>query len=230
MLNFLGNGSAFNRERDDTSAYFIKGKTLFLIDCGSTTFKNALRKNIFDGIEQVSIIISHLHMDHCGSLSQMIMYLLYKRKITPCIVCPDENLKTLMRITGVSDDMYIYLSKKVNALAEGVNVLFVESAHVNSINCYGIEISMNDNIAIYYSGDSGAIPSDILEKYLNGVYSKLYQDTCGERIDGTVHLNIEDLCNLIPQGKRKRIYCMHLDPLLSEEDVKKHGFKVARVV
>ena len=37
-LKFLGVGSGFNTALGSTAAYFIEGKTLFLIDCGESAY------------------------------------------------------------------------------------------------------------------------------------------------------------------------------------------------
>ncbi|MBQ8961279.1 MAG: MBL fold metallo-hydrolase [Ruminococcus sp.] len=229
MLRFLGSGSAFDAFRCDTSAYFRRGDTLFMIDCGSTAFKCALRKRIFEGAERVCVILTHLHMDHCGSLSQLVMYLLYKCGVKPVIVFPDRDVRELLRITGVGPDMYVHISGRGAELPEGVKVRYLESAHVDTINCYSLELSLPGGDEIYYSGDSGAIPDAVLEKFLDGGYKAFYQDTTGERIQGTVHLHIEDLCRLIPEDQRGRVYCIHLDPLLTEERVRRRGFNSVEI-
>jgi len=229
VLRFLGTGSAFDAFRCDTSAYFRRGETLFMIDCGSTAFKCALRKRIFEGASRVCIILTHLHMDHCGSLSQLVMYLLYKCGVKPTIVFPDRDVRELLRITGVGPDMYDHIPGRGAELPEGVRVRYMESSHVDTINCYSFELSIPGEGEIYYSGDSGAIPKPVLDKFLAGGYTALYQDTCGERIPGRVHLNIEDLYRIIPDDKRDMVHCIHLDPLLTEEKVRRRGFVPAEI-
>lgn len=229
LLKFLGNGSAFNPFLNDTGAYFKIGKTLFMIDCGSSVFKAALRKNIFEEIKRVCVVITHLHMDHCGSLSQLIMYLLYKKCVKPLIIFPNEEIKELLRITGVTEDMYDYISDREVVISGGVCIRFIDSTHVDKIKCYSIEIENLNGANIYYSGDSGEIPSQILEKYLSGEYDAFFQDTCGEYIPGKVHLNIEVLCRLIPIGKRNRLYCIHLDTLLNKNMIIEKGFNTVNI-
>lgn len=229
MLSFLGNGSAFNPFRNDTGAYMCRGGTLYMIDCGSSVFKAALARRIFDDIKNVFIIITHLHMDHCGSLSQLIMYLLYKRGVKPVIVFPDVDLRELLRITGVTEDMYDHVMCTETSLPCGMKVRFMRSSHVDKIHCYSLEIESHDGEMIYYSGDSGVIPPDILERYLSGGYSAFYQDTCGEIIPGRPHMNIEELCRLIPGDKRSKMYCIHLDPLLTDDMIIEKGFNSVNV-
>lgn len=230
MLSFLGNGSAFDPIRSDTSAFFRCGDALFMIDAGGTVFKNALRKRIFDGVSRVYIILTHLHTDHCGSLGQLVMYLLYKRGIKPVILFPDDDVRALLKINGVSEDMYeIVLRRDVCTEEDMVKIRFIDSAHVDKINCYSLEISVSGGKKIYYSGDSNSIPPEVLKKFLDGGYDAIYQDTCGEKIKHSAHLNIDDLCCIIPEDKRNKIYCIHLDPVLCEDEIRKKGFMTVGV-
>ena len=47
-LKFLGKGSAFNNNLLNTSAYFIKGASLYLIACGETVFNELMNKGILN--------------------------------------------------------------------------------------------------------------------------------------------------------------------------------------
>lgn len=230
MLTFLGNGSAFNPFRDDNGAFFCRDGTLFLIDAGSSVFKNALRGYIFDGMNKVYIILTHMHMDHCGSLSQMIMYLFYKLGIKPVIVFPEEEINILLGISGVSRDMYLHIKQKQGMLENNtVEISYVPMTHVDSLNSYAFKLSVGNKYTIYFSGDSNRIPDEILKDFLDGHIDVIYQDTCGEKILNSAHLHLDDLCRLIPKANRDRVYCMHLDPALAEENILERGFKIAKI-
>jgi len=56
MLSFICTGSAFNTKLGNNSAYVKAGTTLFLIDCGSTTFQRLIDKGILDGVEAYDCI------------------------------------------------------------------------------------------------------------------------------------------------------------------------------
>ena len=77
MLNFIGTGSAFNTELGNTSAFVKKNNSLLLIDCGGTVFHRFQELNIFEGLENLYIIITHTHPDHVGSLGEVIFYSYY---------------------------------------------------------------------------------------------------------------------------------------------------------
>ena len=87
MLKFLGIGSCFNFDMGNTSAYYIdnKEKTMLLFDCGETVFSELGKKGLLSDLEKATVIITHLHSDHVGSLPSLIFYFHY--------VLPHLNLK-----------------------------------------------------------------------------------------------------------------------------------------
>ena len=61
-LKFLGRGSAFNTKEFSNSSFFVMGDTLFLFDCGDSTFSRIREFNLFDNIIlKTVILITHLH-------------------------------------------------------------------------------------------------------------------------------------------------------------------------
>ena len=57
VIDFLGIGSAWNVEQDNTSAYIKKDNKMILIDCGETVARKIIKDNIFEGIEELYILI-----------------------------------------------------------------------------------------------------------------------------------------------------------------------------
>lgn len=103
MLKFFGDGGAFDINRGSTSAYYIDGRTLILVDVGNGTFEKVYNMHLLDKVDKVEIFITHLHGDHVGSLASLCDYLkLYNiliRKIDFKIFYPNtENLKTLLKL------------------------------------------------------------------------------------------------------------------------------------
>ena len=74
-LKFLGNDSGFGEKNN--SAYIEYNNDFYLIDCGFTVFEQIKNKFEFKKYENINIIITHLHNDHAGSLSQVILYLYF---------------------------------------------------------------------------------------------------------------------------------------------------------
>ena len=93
MLKFLGSDAGFGEKNN--SAYYEKGEEIYIIDCGFTVFQE-IRKNIdFSKYNKINIIITHLHNDHAGSLSQVILlaWFAYNKKVTVISHC--ENIKNI---------------------------------------------------------------------------------------------------------------------------------------
>ena len=72
ILNFIGTNSGFGNSNN--SAYIEIENDIIIIDCGFTVFEKIKKLN-FSKYNSVKVIITHLHNDHCGSLSQLILYL-----------------------------------------------------------------------------------------------------------------------------------------------------------
>ena len=86
-LTFLGRDSGFGSKNN--SAYYEQEDTLTLIDCGFTVFEEVKNKFDFNKYKTINIIITHLHNDHAGSLSQVILYLwfMFNKKVTVISKC-----------------------------------------------------------------------------------------------------------------------------------------------
>ncbi|AMW61385.1 hydrolase [Bacillus phage Nigalana] len=61
MLKFIGRGSAFNTWEGSNSAYFVYGKELILIDCGTETFKRLNESFFLEEFTNIRVIITHTH-------------------------------------------------------------------------------------------------------------------------------------------------------------------------
>lgn len=221
-LNFLGNGSAFNTEFGNTSAYIKEDKTLLLIDCGETTFQKIKEINLLKGIKNVKVLITHLHSDHSGSLSSLIYYCYYIM-----------GIKVKIYNNSLQNDIEAFLSFQGNR--KGVHYEFlsnlegieeIETSHSEDLKSYGYYIRYK-NKSIYFSGDSKSIPEKILKMFLDNEIDEIYQDTCLAEYDGNVHLDFSKLCRYIPKVLRRKVYCMHLDSKELKTKVLNNGFKIA---
>ena len=116
-LTFLGRDSGFGEKNN--SAYIEVEDKLILIDCGFTVFEQI--KNIFDlsKYKEIKIIVTHLHNDHAGSLSQLI--------------------KEYLDITGTPEDAY--------ELKDDIE--FIKTEHVKYLDAYGFCLNINDRKIVY---------------------------------------------------------------------------------
>ena len=72
LLKFLGSDSGFGAHNN--SAYIEERDKLTIIDCGFTVFEQIKEKFDLNKYKEINVIVTHLHNDHAGSLSQLILY------------------------------------------------------------------------------------------------------------------------------------------------------------
>ncbi len=209
LLTFLGKDSGFGEKNN--SAYIVLEDKLVLIDCGFTVFEDIKKKFDLSNYSKIEVIITHLHNDHAGSLSQLILYswFIYNKKVTVYTKC--INMKKYLEITGTPSESY-----EIKDGSE--NLKFIKTEHVDYLDAYGFELKVN-NRKIVYTGDTKTI-----EPFLP------YIDECSELyIDvskyGGAHLKIDDVSDILNGISNKGIYVnlMHIDDW---EYIKKFGFEM----
>ena len=162
MLKFIGTGSAFNTELGNTASYIKQDKTLLLIDAGATVFARAKEIGILDEVENVYIIITHMHTDHVGSLGNFIEYLTIIKGVTPNIILVNDDLaekqendlRTYLEKLGITEDDYefTYGDMMEDVLTDLVKIEFVGVQHSKKLDSHAVELYFKDK-TIYYTGD-----------------------------------------------------------------------------
>ena len=76
-IDFLGIGSAWNINEDNTSAYIKKDSRMILIDCGESIARKIIKEDLLFDINELYILISHTHSDHIGSIGTLLFYSKY---------------------------------------------------------------------------------------------------------------------------------------------------------
>ena len=233
MLSFIGMGSAFNTEVGNTSAFVKRNKSLLLIDCGGTVFHRLQELNLLDGLENLYIIVTHTHPDHVGSLGEVIFYSYYILKCIPTILFPNKELiEGFLNSIGVSAEMYKLNSiEKIDANDKQLGKLSIEFlpvSHVDTIPAYGFIMKLEER-SFYYSGDTNNISANVVNRIISGEIDRVYQDTCGLDYQGNNHLSLKKLCSIVKPEFRNKIYCMHLDKHITNEEIRDKGFNVVEV-
>lgn len=193
-LTFLGRDSGFGDKNN--SAYIEIENELIIIDCGFTVFEQV--KNNFDlsKYKSIKIIITHLHNDHAGSLSQVILYAYFEKNIRVSVISKCENIKEYLDITGTPADAY--------ELKQDIE--FIKTAHTKYLDAYGFKINiLGKNIV--YTGDTSTIEPFI--PYIKDC-NELYIDVSRY---GGAHIKIDDIIGILKDIKQKgtEIYLMHID-------------------
>lgn len=212
QLTFLGKDSGFGEKNN--SAYYETENKLVLIDCGFTVFNTIKNKFDFSKYDNIEIIITHLHPDHAGSLSQLILYLWYihQKKVTVLSKC--KYIKNFLQITGTPEEAY-QLKKSTSTLK------FIKTQHTPLIDSYGFVLDIN-NKKILYTGDTSTL--NPFRKYFSFI-NELYVDIS---ISGIVHLKIDDVIEELTQLKEQNIdiYLMHLDNKEKIKEITNNKFNI----
>lgn len=229
-LRFLGRGSAFNTKEGNTSAYFIRDNTLFLIDCGESIFKKIKEKEIInDDIKNVFVLITHFHSDHVGSLSSLIMYCYYCKNIKCSVYYPDMiSIGRLLNSQGCFG-IYDYINIEDKSIWNKYEFQIISKAipHVREINSYCYKI-LDDDISIMYTGDTCECDNfPLYDTTIN--YDRIYHDCCLVDYEGNVHTSLKRLCKLYPEEYRSKVWCMHFDCYEAIIKSKELGFNVVEV-
>lgn len=215
ILKFLGRDSGFGKS--NTSAYIENGDEFILIDCGFTVFEILKEKFDFSKYKKITVIITHLHNDHAGSLSQFILYMWFVYNIKVTIISMCENIKRYLEITGTNSEAYEVLEKYNN-------VEFIKTIHCKTLDCYGFKMNINEK-KIIYTGDTMTL--DPYLPYINGV-SEFYIDVSKF---GGVHLKFSEVIDELKKIKSNgtKIILMHIDDLEYITKINNNEFLIAKV-
>lgn len=225
-LNFIGTGSCFNTEFGNNAAYYEEeqGKRLLLIDCGESIFERVKKLKLLEKAEDVSVLITHLHTDHVGSLSSLIFFCEYTKGIKPTILYPEkEKLEQLLTITGNEPNTFQIIEPRE---CEKFQIEAVRQQHTKYVEAYGYIIELGGK-RIYYSGDTKTISEKVIREFREGKLDEFYQDV--SRYNTPAHMSIEELKRLFNQSERSKITCMHFDDEITRQMAESLGFNVARV-
>ena len=223
-LKFLGRGAAFYPAFGNTNAFFEMGEDLYFLDFGEAAFERVTRLFDLKKYKNIYALITHLHADHAGSLASLMSYSSMVLGLTVNVVHPNWSVLTLLSVMGIDPTFYRYLPTLPADCP--VQMKVHEVAHAKDMRAYGLELSCEDE-TIYYSGDAADVPQAVLEGYLSGRISRIYQDTSSHPSAG--HCYYQKLEAYFPREKRTNVYCMHLDHDYSQM-LRDLGFGVVEVL
>lgn len=225
-MKSLGNGSGFSNVY--TSAYFITGDDLIIVDIGDTAF-HRLQKMELSKFKDIYLFITHTHFDHIGGLGIFVQHVFYNLNKRITIVAPSEevkkDLKKLLKIGDVSKDMYKI--KNAQNLKKDFFITSVPTLHSPGYlkeKCFGYVFSEN-GINTVYTGDTYTL--EPFRKYITNE-TVLYVDISVHY--GKVHLKFEDVIEELKTyaNTGTKVYLMHLDDKKSAREMVK-GIKNIQV-
>ncbi len=215
ILNFLGCGCAYRPDLGNTSAWFQTGGHLFLLDCGENSFTRIRQSTLLECCRDITVLITHSHADHIGSLPTLISYMhdVERKPVTLCFPC--EDITYWMSCFGICQEDYRFLQGMDMVLPSGIRCHAVPVDHHPKIPCYGYHVTGSFG-SFYYSGDARRLPPDILEAFLCRTIQQLYQDATFLEEQGNSHGSLSYLCKVIPPALRQHVYPMHFHDDLFE--------------
>lgn len=242
-IEFLGCGGAFDVNQGNSAAVLTSpsGEKL-LVDCGSLVFKEILNKKLASAID--TVIITHTHDDHIGSLSAFIYLKWFVLKTPLEIYCSEAVAKKLsvflLEVSGHAEEQFkmhpIKIGFEFNPI-EGVKAGFfdVTKYHVSTLPNAGVVFQISD-FRIVYSSDTNKFAMDILEESNKALYDALsankdnlviFHDVSKYYLPGnSVHIFYEELAEKSEGYKNIFVYHHSKD---DAEFMKAAGFKYTSI-
>ncbi len=225
-LKFLGDGSAFNYDALNTSAYIKEGDTFYLFDCGESICNRILKLKLLEGVENIYVFITHTHSDHIGSLEALQYYNEVFLKKNFKIFYPDKaNLKLLLELTGVDFPFEIY---DVPSELEKYRIDYVTQNHIPGSYGYFFYKKDETGESFFYSGDASTVNKRAEDELKNGQIDYLFHEVTDT--DSPIHTHISKLEESFPEELRDRVYLMHFSNEAQRELCRSKKFKVVEVV
>jgi len=218
-LNFIGIGGAFNTELGTNSAYIIENNKILFIDFGLDTFEKVVRHKLIEKVDEVYVLITHLHGDHVGGLPTFIQYAYICFNKVVRIINNSQTftneLKTLLKITAVEETNYEFIN--INNLPFSFNIKLRLTTHTPLLECYSVIFIEKEGKTLYTS-DSNDIE---YLKYANEdpSFLKIYTEV-GEY--AAVHTDY----NQIKKLDSSKLILMHIESKELYEKVIEDGYKM----
>lgn len=208
-LKFLGCGSGYNPDMNNTNEFFLIGDHFYLVDCGFTTFQNVIRLEEFKKARSVTVFLTHLHADHAGSLPMFVSYCFNIKEVLCSIVFPLNTVNEYLLLTGIPGEEYEYHPNWNDSMGDGKLIVEAfEVEHTPLMKCFAYTFSY-ENSTIYISGDSSKIPERVLDRFNEGKIDRIYQDTMYCEGPHPAHGTLQMLNNTFTPGQRNRVFCIH---------------------
>jgi ribonuclease BN (tRNA processing enzyme) len=165
QLQFLGSGDAFGSGGRFQACFMLRGADgHVLIDCGASSLI-AMKRAGVDPSEIGWVLVSHLHVDHCGGVPFLILDGQFSRRTRPLVVAGPPGLKdridTAMEVcfpgsTQVTRRFTTRLVELPEGLTNQVGPALVRPLvvdHASGAPSYALRVEYGGKV-IAYSGDT----------------------------------------------------------------------------
>lgn len=211
QLRFIGTGAAFTPSLGNNGAFFEHEDRLYLIDCGEQTFARLMRANLLSRYASgVTVVLTHMHADHCGSLGTLCLYAADVLGQPATIIHPNGDVRDLLSLMGVSPSQY-HLQRNLSTPALAITPM--PTMHAQAIPAFSYLLEDAEG-AIYYSGDTIELPPQVLSGLREGSIRHAYQDVGyfdHEPAAHPPHLLYDELLKLVEPALRRHFTLMHFN-------------------
>lgn len=218
-LRFIGIGGAFNTSLGNNSAYIKENNRILFIDIGLDTFDKIVKYNLLENVEEVYVLITHLHGDHVGGLPTFIQYVYFGFNMVVKIVDNSDlftsNIRSLLDITAVGTDNYEFI--ELNKLPFSFKVKLRQTKHHPLLECYSIIFEEEIGKTLYTSdsNDIEYLKEKISDKEFVAIYTEVGETP-------SVHTDYKELKLL----DKTKLVLMHIESMKLYDEILKEGYKV----
>ena len=225
-LKFLGNGSAFNYDLDNTSAYFKYDNTFYIFDCGEKIASKIVKYIDFSKENDVVICITHMHGDHIGSLEALLVYLTIINPVhSVTILCPNKSkMISFLKLTDYNYGLVKIIEDKIYK-DKNVTIESAESKHISDSRSYFVYSPLEK---FFYSGDTCLLNQKAKEMLFADKLDTIYHEVSDKNSD--FHIGLDTICKEIPFEYRNKVFLMHFDSDLLINKCINEGFSISRTI
>ena len=220
-LNFIGIGGAFNTKLGSNAAYIKENNKILFIDFGLDTFEKVVKHKLIEDIDEIYVLITHLHGDHVGGLPTFIQYSYIGFNKVVKIINNSESftnsLENLLKITAVETSNYEIIN--VNEVPFSFQIQLRKTTHTPLLECYSV-IFIENKEKILYTSDSNDI--EYLKEAINDKnFVKIFTEV-GE--SAKVHTEYNKLKKL----EKSKLILMHIESENLYKTALKDGYEIPK--
>lgn len=214
-IKVLGSVSPYCKNNCNCPGYLLeKDNNRILLDCGNgITREMSFPKDL----ENLTIVISHLHRDHCGALltigyaSYVYHHLgLLKDKIK--VYLPKDSSLDSKYLTSMGECFmeFIFYDEKTTIRVDDLKISFKRNPH--PIPTYSIKVT-STNVSVVYSADTG-YQNNVLEEFSKKADLLICETTflSGQKKDVDNHLTTIEAGMIAKKAQVKKLLITHFWP------------------
>lgn len=228
-LKVLGTVSPYCKDSKNCPSYLVSTtNNKILLDCGNGITRNLVLPN---DLENLTIIISHLHRDHYGDIFSLA-YATYvyhnlgilKERIKLYIPTSQKDSVDYQLLTNLGEEHYLKIEEyKEDSQITLNDTTITFSPNPHNVPSYSIKISAN-NQTLVYSGDTGYI-GNTLETFAKGANLLICESTFlkGQIRKKDYHLYAHEAATIAKKAEVQKLLLTHFWPEIDKEEYLKEA-------